>query len=299
MTCGPLVSILCISMNHEKYIEKSFLSVVNQTYCSIEILYLDNCSSDASFRIANEIFRNSGLSYQGFVRQTGFGISENVNFLVKKAKGKYITILSADDWWDNSNLKEKIAFYEKHQQYGLLHGAGNICYYNTGKIVLEEVMSSKSGWLLKQVIRRNFVNTIGVIIKKEVLDDVGLFDEKSNLEDWDMWIRIAEKYPIGFFAKPLVYYGKQPTNISANKAYMAKGYNYIFEKYGHYKEIQAAKNYYTMVDIYEAASLYPNLKNLKQLLAHFRFSLFHAKQIAKLLLGLFGIHLKKPMTGKK
>jgi glycosyltransferase involved in cell wall biosynthesis len=287
-------------MNHESYIEKSVSSAVAQTYPNVEIIYLDNFSTDASFEKADAIFKKSGLPYKGFKREQVFGISANANFLISQASGKYLSLLSADDWWDASNIEEKIAFYEKSQDYGLLHGAGYICYYDTGEIVKEDVLNGNSGWMLKEMLRRNFVNTNGVILRRDVLDDVGLFDEKSNLEDWDMWIRIAEKYPILFFPKPLVYYGKQHANISDNKAYMKEGYAYIFEKYFHYKEIAAAKDYYKMVDVYEAATLRPNLHSLGQLIKHFRFSALHLKQIAKLFLGIAGVPVaKKRSTTKK
>lgn len=296
----PLVSILCLSMNHENYIEKSVGSAISQTYPNVEFLYVDNNSADASFELADALFQASGLPYKGFKREKGFGISANINFMLAHARGKYISVLSGDDWWDVSNVEEKIAYYEQNQQYGLLHGAGYVYYYETGETVKEAVINNKSGWLLKDVVRRNFVNTNGVVLRKDVLDDVGFFDEKSNLEDWDMWIRIAEKYPIGFFSKPLTYYGKILSNISDNKAYMTEGCDYIFKKYAHYKEIAAAKDYYKMVDVYEAARLQPNLYNFRQLMIYFRFSTLHIKQITKLVLGMLGISIsKRTMPAKR
>ncbi|RYF80029.1 MAG: glycosyltransferase family 2 protein, partial [Chitinophagaceae bacterium] len=254
----PLVSVLCLSMNHEHYVEQSANSVVTQIYSNIEIIYLDNFSSDATFEKADGIFSASGRPYKGFKREKSYGISANVNFLLQQATGKYISIISADDWWDANNLSEKIAFFEQHPEFGFLHGAGYIHYYNSGNIVKEDVLNHRSGWLLRELLRRNFVNTNGAIIRRDVLQQVGNFDEDSKLEDWDMWIRIAEKYPIGFFPKPLTYYGKQSDNLSDNKAYMKEGTEYIFKKYSHYKkEMAAAKDYYHMVDVYEAATTAP------------------------------------------
>lgn len=295
----PLVSILCLSMNHESYIEKSAASVINQTYPNLEIFYVDNFSADASFEKADALFKASGRPYKGFKREKSYGISANVNFMLSQASGKYISLLSADDWWDLTNIEEKVSFFEKNKQYGMLHGAGYICYYDTGEIVKENILNDNSGWLLKEVVARNFVNTNGAIIRKDVLDDVGFFDENSNLEDWDMWIRIAEKYPIGFFPKPLTYYGKQHANLSDNKAYMKEGYEYIFKKYSHYKEIAAAKDYYKMVDVYEAARLSPNFYGLGLLIKNFRFSGLHIKQMGKLVLAFFGIKISTKPEGKK
>lgn len=287
----PLVSILCLSMNHQDYIEKSVSSVIRQTYPNLEIIYVDNFSIDASFEKADALFQASGLPYKGFKREKSYGISANLNFLLSHARGKYISALSADDWLAPSNIEEKVAYYEKNQQYGFLHGAGYIYDHDTGEIKLEKILNGKSGWMLKEVIRRNFVNTIGVMLRRDVLEDVGPFDEKSNLEDWDMWIRIAERYPIGFFAKPLAYYGKSAYNVSDNKAYMKEGYEYIFNKYSHYKEIAVARDYYKMVDVYESTTLRPSLHSFRQLIKHFRFSSLHLKQMFKQVLGGMGVKI--------
>ncbi len=289
----PLVSIVCISMNHEKFIKKSFLSAIRQTYPNTEILYVDNNSSDASFEIADEIFSASGLAYEGIKRESSFNLSSNINVALSGARGKYVTFLSADDWWKPTNLQEKIDYYERHPQYGLLYGSCYIHYYDTGKTIKEN-SSSYSGWALKEVVKRNFVNAIGVIIKKETLDTVGLFDENSPIEDWDMWIRIAEKYEIGFFDKPLVYYGRQTgSNISDNKAYMKNGNEYIFKKYAKYtKEIASARHFYKLANIYDTATENPNLDNFLQLLKNFQFTVGHFKHLVKCTLGIFNIKIK-------
>lgn len=293
-----LVSVICLSMNHEKYIEKSFRSVIHQTYAAIEILYVDNNSSDATFQIGENLLKNSGLSFKAYKRNRSYGISENINFLLKQATGKYITIHSADDWWDLRNLEEKIKFYETHPQYGFVHGSGYLYFYDTLKTETEPVTNSKSGWLLTDILKRNFINSIGLIIKKEAINNVGLFDENSPLEDWDMWIRIAEKYEIGFFNKPLVYYGKNTgSNISENKNYMNKGLDYSFKKYSHYQEIKEAESYYKLLNLYDAATDNPSLKNLMQLFRNYQFTFLHFKQIVKCISGIIGFKIKEQRRG--
>lgn len=289
----PLVSIVCLSMNHEKYIEKSFASVVNQTYANVEIWYADNNSTDVSFEKGDLILKESGLAYQGFKREKNYGISANLNFLINKCRGKYITIISADDWWETNNLAQKIAYYEMHPQYGMLYGTGFFHDYITNETKAEELKHFKSGWVLKEVVTRNFINAIGVVIKKETFAEVGLFDERSLLEDWDMWIRIAVKKEIGFFDQPLVYYGQTGKNVSKNKLFMNQGYEYIFKKYGHYKEIEAAKKFYQLMGLYDDANEKPGLKNLSRLLANYQFTLLHFRQVIKCMLGIGGIKVYK------
>lgn len=283
----PLVSVICLSMNHEKFIEKSFHSLITQTYPNIEILYADNFSNDASFEKGDVILKNSGLNYQSFKRERCFNISENINFLTALASGKYISLLSADDWWAPSNLEERISYFEAHNHYGMLHGSGFLYYHDTGIVVPEKILSKKTGGVFKDLLKRNFINTIGIVIKKEVLNEVGPFDECSPLEDWDMWLRISERYEVGFQDKRLVYYGKHSSNISENKIFMAEGYNYIFSKYQGHPEIKAARKYYRMVDIYETVKKEPGPKSLLLLLRNFDFTIVHFNQLIKAL--IYGI----------
>ncbi|MEO6539854.1 MAG: glycosyltransferase [Ferruginibacter sp.] len=290
MNTMPLVSVICISMNHEKFIERAFNSLVSQTFKDFEILYLDNNSADNSFEIADKIFKNSGLPYTGFKRTESNILSTNVNYLLGSVKGKYIAALSGDDFWELNNLAEKMDYYLQHPEYGMIYGAGYNYYYDTGKAVLMKKAHRKSGWVFKDLLAGNFINGIGFVMKKTTLDDVGLFDEKSLIEDWEMWLRIAEKYPIGYLDKPLVYHGQRTgSNTSANTAYMDKGEEYIYNKYAHHKEIESAKKKRRLFHVYKAASAKPTLKNFLFILKNFQFNFIYFKQVFKFFMLLVGL----------
>jgi glycosyltransferase involved in cell wall biosynthesis len=183
-------------MNHEPFIERSFLSLINQTFSDFEILYIDNNSSDKSYETADTIFKGASFNYRSFKREKNYLLSANLNFLLQHVQGAYIAFLSGDDFWELNNLEEKIKYYQAHPQYGMLYGGGYKYFYDTGKNVLWNSPLWKSGWVFKDLLSFNFINSIGVVIKKSTFDDIGLFDENSKLEDWDLWLRIAQKYPI-------------------------------------------------------------------------------------------------------
>ena len=288
MNTKPLVSVLCISMNHQPFIERSFLSLINQTFNNFEILYIDNNSKDKSFEIADAVFKNAPFAYQSFKREKNYLLSANLNLLLNQAQGEYITFLSGDDFWELNNLEEKIKYYHAHTEFGMLYGGGYKYYYDTATTVLMDSPLWKSGWVFKDLLAFNFINSIGVVIKKSTFDDIGLFDENSKLEDWDLWLRIAQKYPIGFLAKPLIYYGRSTgNNITADSAYMDVGVTYIFEKYAGYKDINKAKRKYWLYRVYETASLKPSLKNFQFILKNFQFNFTYLKHVLNFFAGLF------------
>ena len=287
MNEAPILSVICISMNHAPFIERSFTSLVNQTYRNFEILYLDNNSADNSFELADAIFKNSGLPYQSFRREKNYLLTPNLNLLLAQARGTYISFLSGDDFFELNNFEEKIKYYDAHPEFGMLYGGGYKYYYDTGKTVLMDGTLWKNGRVFNDLLGFNFINAIGVVIKRSTFDAVGLFDENSKLEDWDMWLRIAQQYPIGLLNKPLVYYGRSTgSNITADSAYMDAGVSYIFNKYAGYKGIKKAKKKYWLFRVYETASLKPSWSNFKFILKHFQFNFMYARHVLKFFAGV-------------
>lgn len=291
----PLVSILLLSMNHELYVENSIESLKDQTYNNIEIIYLDNASSDKTFERAGNALSRIGITHKIFRNEESKGISANLNFMFGQSLGSYIVALSTDDWLAKNSIEEKINYFHLHPEFGMVY---NSCYsynYDTKKTaVCSKKNKFKEGWVLKDVLKENFISTTGCMIKRSTLEAVGLYDENSPIEDWDMWIRIAEQFPIGLVNKELAYYGvKDGSNITGNIEYMNRGFEYILNKYSHYKEIAESKKLINKVKVYHYATKEPSLKSLIFIFQNFRFSYFYFKQTGKTIIGI----LKKALPG--
>ena len=282
----PLVSIVCLSMNHEKYVRQSFESVVRQTYPNIEIVYVDNNSTDNTFEIADEIFRTSGLPYKWFKIEKNYSISENLNFLIKEASGKYIAPQSGDDWWELTNLERKIAFYEANPKYGIVYCNGY--YYNdrTQKKALPDTANFKTGFIFDNLLFDGVYFPVGYVVKREVFEKVGLYDEQIMADDWDMWLRVSQYYPIGYFDEPLVYYRRHDNNFCVN---YANNYSYYLQTLNKYKQHPLYKKALKTLNenyIYGVVRT-PSFESLKEVFKYYHFNLFYNKQLLKVLLGLF------------
>ncbi|MEO8820414.1 MAG: glycosyltransferase [Ginsengibacter sp.] len=285
---NPLVSILLLSMNHEKFIEQCIVSLKEQTYKNIEVIYLDNASVDRTFEVGKKALKESGVSHKIFSNAESKGISKNLNFLFKNSTGEYIIPLSTDDWLTPDSICEKVKCYLEHSEFGMVYSS---CFYylhdTAEKIECPRKNKFKSGWVLPEILKGNFIRSVGSIIKRETLNTVGLFDEDSLLEDWDMWIRIATKFPLGYINKELAFYRiKTGTNVTANNDYMFKGADYIVQKYSHYKEIQEAKKNITISKCYSYATYKPSFKTIFFILENSEFDFFYFKQLVKTVLGI-------------
>ena len=238
----PLVSILLLSMNHEAYIEQCIQSLENQTYQNIEILYLDNDSSDNTFQIGKSLLERSNIPYKIFSNKVSKGISENINFLLAQSSGIYISPLSTDDWFEKNNIEEKVNYFLTHDEVGALFSNGWIYNESNKEISLNDSSSFKRGYIYKEILTHpDCMFYVGVMYKKDILDQVGKWDESLLIEDVDMYIRIALVAKIDFIDKPLVYYRRTKASASKNMDFMLKGFHQYYEKYKEVKWINMQK----------------------------------------------------------
>ncbi|MDQ0477900.1 MULTISPECIES: glycosyltransferase [Chryseobacterium] len=232
----PLVSIVIITMNHEKFIEQACRSAISQTYDNFEIVFLDNCSDDNTYEKGKKILEDSGISCTFIKNTEKFKVSKNLNILVSKASGDYISILSGDDWWAENIIEEKVNYIKNHPSdfvlsdgYKYIQETGETieAYQNTDKT---KVIKSLNSFFHENVVQNKTIN-VGTFVKKELLDQYP-FDENLHTEDWDMNLQLSSRgYKIGFIDKKLFYYRILSTSLSRNWTLMSDSYNKVTSKY--------------------------------------------------------------------
>lgn len=228
----PLVSVCVLSWNHEKFIGQCIDSILGQTYRNIEIVYLDNGSSDQTVTIAKEKLAQSPIPYRILPNFQQQGVSKNLNLLLKQATGTYILPLSSDDWLAPDCIGERVAFYESHPDIGMLYSGGWIYFHDEEKIQLMDSSTFRRGRIYKDLMHsQNVVCFVGCFYRKDILLEVGGWDENMLIEDLDMFIRISLHYDVDFIDTPLVYYRKFSHSLSSNIAFMVRGWEQYFQKY--------------------------------------------------------------------
>ena len=269
----PLVSILVLSMNHEKYIQQCLSSCIEQTYTNKEIIFLDNCSTDKTALIANEVLKASSVPYKFLNNTTSQSITVNCNRLIKESNGDAIILISGDDWMKPENVAAKMNVMLTDAEIGLVYSSGFYYYEDTKR--LERHPSEKHfkrGNVEKELFRNNFVFTPGVLVRRSVFEKAGNFDEACPVEDYDMWLRVSAVSKIDYVDEPLVYYRKHSSNISGNTGFMRKSHIYLLEKYKNHKHFSELKQHFQYSEIYFTATHNTNLKGLFLILGRFMFT---------------------------
>lgn len=216
---NPLVSVLMSAYNHEKYVAAAVESVLNQTYGNYEFLVADDASSDNTVQ---ELVR-----YEDRIDEIHL-FDENavgrLNFLIERAKGKYIAIMNSDDIWEKDKLQMQVEYMENHPECGACF-TGAACINESGELVkspfLQENMT-KERWMHYLFKNTNCLAHPSILIHREMYCDllnsgVPIF---RQLPDFWMWIRLLQKQEIHVVEKELIRFlvheeGDNP-NTSAN-----------------------------------------------------------------------------------
>jgi glycosyltransferase involved in cell wall biosynthesis len=203
----PLVSVICLSYNHEAYVVESLNSVINQTYTNVELLIADDCSIDNSVGVIQDWLKNHPNVFF-LANEKNLGNTKTFNQLAKKAKGEFIIDLAADDILLPNCIENQIKTFQnsKYKNLGIVYGNlieidengsffGN--YYT-------EVDHPESGDIYKMVVGRTTkICSVSSMIKKSVLEKLGYYDENLAYEDLDLWIRTSRDYEFEYIPEIL------------------------------------------------------------------------------------------------
>lgn len=215
----PLVSVIVPSYNHEKYITQCIESIINQSYKNIELIVIDDGSTDTSVEILNNLSRKYNFR---FIVQKNIGLSATLNKgIIEFSTGKYITFCASDDFWAKEKLEKQVDFLEENSNYPMCFSS---CYYvdKMSQILDYEFLYKtekqfKSGLLFEDLLLLKYHLPVSYMFTKEILMEVNYFPTNMICEDFYMNLKISEKYPIGYIDERLIYYRFQLNSNSRTK----------------------------------------------------------------------------------
>ncbi|WP_298262449.1 glycosyltransferase family A protein [uncultured Lutibacter sp.] len=218
MNQSPLVSVIIPTYNRTSYLRETLNSVVNQSYSNIEIIVIDDGSSNDDSKLLCTQFEK--VTYIKITNSGGPAKPRNTG--IKAAKGKYIAFVDDDDLWLPNKVEQQVTVLEKNADFGLAHGYCELIDENS--LPLNEIVGKpgkpdvKHGDVSLKMIGNWTLMTSSVLLRKELIDQVGFFNEVMPPagEDVEFWVRCSFKTKFYFLNQPLVYYRKHNNNISAS-----------------------------------------------------------------------------------
>jgi len=200
---SPLVSVIIPAYNRAEFTVQCVESVLNQTYTNIEVIVVDDGSTDDTSKKLDP-YKNR-ITY---IHKENGGACSARNVGLQTAHGEYIALIDCDDLYLPDKIELSVRYLQRYPQYGMVHT--NLYYVDENKRILKQGGWGKNrfkGWIKEKLIVVNLISNTTVLIHRDCFEKVGLFNEDLfPPADWDMWLRICEHYPVGYIEKPLAMY---------------------------------------------------------------------------------------------
>jgi glycosyltransferase involved in cell wall biosynthesis len=222
--------------NHDKFVVQSAEAILGQSEPDLELIIVDDCSSDDSWEIIQAIAKLD--SRVKTIRHThNQGASRSRNDGLRVATGKFIGFCDADDIWEREKLSVQMGLLQAKPEYQVTYCDTRIVDENgspTGQRFSQRFAQPKSpsGWLFPELIRGNFINMQSVLLRKECVDRVGCFDEGINwVEDWWYWVKVSQHYQFLYSPEILAKYRvhSKSTNVMQKRGYCLNRYK-VFKR---------------------------------------------------------------------
>ena len=211
MSLNKTVSVIMSVYNAETTVAKSIESLIGQTYENLEILLVDDSSTDKTFNICKE-YENNFKNIYLFRNKNNLGLTKNLNFLINKSSGEFLARQDSDDISEPSRIEKQINFIEKYNLDGCTTRAKII---QTGSII-----PKKSLYLPKRFVI-NFKNPFihgSLVLKKTVAVNIGNYNEKFYYsQDYKLMYDLVTGGSKLKIMKECLYHLNMNENISINK----------------------------------------------------------------------------------
>jgi hypothetical protein len=210
----PYFSIIIPTFNSYEKLLRAIESIKSQTFTDFEVIIVDDGSIDAT----QEKIQESICEKIHYFYKTNGGPASARNLGIKEASGEYLCFLDADDEF----ISEKLLEYYTASQNGEVFLFSDAEYFNektksSTLFLCKEQM--RYGNSFQSLMENNFIVASTVCVKKSVLESTAYFDEALKIkfvEDYDLWLKIAQKYPLTYVEKPLTKYYIHESNNSSN-----------------------------------------------------------------------------------
>ena len=214
MQDNPLVTIICLCYNQQEYVLQSLFSVINQDYPCIELIIVDDCSTDNSKAVI-EKFRLDFPKIQFIANETNFGSTASFNRALKKSKGEYIIDLAADDVLLPNCVSLQLNAFKNtaYENLGVVYGNAALItekgvfdsYYFPVNYLKKVITPRITGNIYESVLAGgDCMCSVSSMVKKSVFDSLNGYDETLAYEDLDFWIRASRIYDFDFIDTVLI-----------------------------------------------------------------------------------------------
>ena len=204
------ISVIIPTFNRKPLLFNAIDSVLTQTYQNIELIIIDDGSSDKTIDQLKEY--KSKIKVH---RQINKGISAARNKGLKISKNDWVAFLDSDDRWEPEKLEKQVNYLKQNPKHKFCH-TDEIWIKNTVRVNPRNKHKKYGGYIFDKCLDICCISPSSVLIHKSIFKKIGLFDENLPVcEDYDLWLRISAEFPILFLNEKLtIKFGGHSNQLS-------------------------------------------------------------------------------------
>lgn len=221
------VSVIIPCYNHARYLSQAIASVLAQTRVAAEIIVIDDGSTDDTAQVAASFGEHIRYLYQ-----PNAGLSAARNAGIRAGKGDYLGFLDADDLWRPDFLRVLVSLLDSDARLGAVYCGSRFVDANANPLSQVITRTVPAERLYDALIDGEFFPPCAVLVRRAVLEHVGLFDEALRAsEDWDLWLRVAEQYPFAGTPQTLALYRMHGSNMTRDLEHIHRSQLQVLRKH--------------------------------------------------------------------
>lgn len=217
------VSVVIPAFNSQTFIREAIVSAMEQTITPLEIIVVDDGSSDETYKIVRS-FKDIKL-----IKQPNQGSGSARNNGIFQARGKWVAFLDSDDKWKEDHIESLMLVLSSNHDAALSY-SGKIWTDPNGEVIQSATVQNEypSGWVFRKLLENNYISSTScVVVRRDVLLQCGGFRTDPvfrNGEDYELWLRICATHPIVSSCRKSVFYRRHGNNQTLKKSNYALGH---------------------------------------------------------------------------
>jgi glycosyltransferase involved in cell wall biosynthesis len=216
----PLVSIVAICYNQASYAVETLDSIIAQTYPHIQLIIIDDCSTDNSVEVIQNWIDENNVDCEFVIHSENLGVTKTCNDGLRMVKGKYYQLIACDDILNPNKIEKQVQLLEENNHVAMVYS--DVFLIDQDSNVTDDSLlkmtsyfpNLPTGDIFSELAKDNFIPAPSVLIKSLVPDNIGFYDESLLYEDYDMFLRISRSYDILYIKENLAKYRTIPNQLS-------------------------------------------------------------------------------------
>lgn len=215
---NPLITIIIPAYNHEMFIQEAINSAIDQTYENIELIIINDGSTDNTHAKIIELNDKCNARFKNFTFKSreNKGLLPTLKEVEPLINGKYFSILYSDDIFTKDRVKKQVNALESNKECALCYGKMSGIDKDSKIIKDYKTKHAVSGHVFEKLLIRNFIPAPTVMIRTKIFKEIGGYDLNYDYDDYPTWLKIAHDHKVLFLDDVLVYYRTHDDNTSSD-----------------------------------------------------------------------------------